>query len=100
MEAGLRGAVKGSSRTIRVRYPEDFRDPSLAGKELQLAVTDPNLVDPQLPQARHEIHGDLAVPLQQIPVGVLRQGNGPGENHPGLDGVDRNAKHEALWALG
>src|SRR5262249_413822 len=38
LAAGLRGSVKGSVRTINVRYPEDFRDAALAGKELSLTV--------------------------------------------------------------
>jgi len=49
MAAGLRGAVKGSVRTIRVRYPDDFRDPEMAGKELQLAVTVKELKEKRLP---------------------------------------------------
>jgi len=69
-------------------------------EKFQVPMADPDLVDPQLHQARHQLHGDLPLPRQQKAVGILRQGNGPGEDHPRLDGMDWDAEHDAASCYG
>ena len=52
-------------------------------EKFQLPVPDPNLQDAQLLQARHQVHGDFHVPLQQVAEGIVGQRHRPRQDHAG-----------------
>lgn len=53
-EDGLKGAKAGEERTVKARFPEDYPEPKLAGKEAEFEVKVKEVAAPKLPKADDE----------------------------------------------
>jgi trigger factor len=60
-ESGLIGARGGESRTLDLRFPDDYRNAALAGKAAQFAVTVKQVNEPVLPEVNEEFARALGV---------------------------------------
>lgn len=60
-ESGLIGARAGENRTLDVTFPADYRNTSLAGKDVQFAVTVKQVNEPVLPEVNDEFARALGV---------------------------------------
>ena len=81
----------GQANEIAKMIAEPFVDHPF--EEFEIAKSDPDLEHAQLFQARHEIQRDFDIPLEQKVTRIVRQGNGPREDHPWFDILNGNAKH-------
>lgn len=60
-ESGLIGARAGERRTLNVTFPAEYRNPALAGKPVQFAVTVKQVTEPVLPEIGEDFARALGV---------------------------------------
>jgi len=53
-EAGLDGARSGDQRTVLIRFPAEYRDTDVAGKQAEFAITVQEVAEPELPDVNDE----------------------------------------------
>lgn len=81
LEEGIVGMKKGENRTISAKFPEDFRNEAIAGKDAEFEVTVKEIKTKILPEVddefvsemtEHDTHADLMEDLSRK-LGVMKQ---------------------------
>ena len=60
-EEGLIGAAPGETRTLELKFPEDYRVEKLAGKDARFEVTVKKVAEPKLPEVDEDFIRSLGV---------------------------------------